>query len=218
LNTSGLKPKKDELVVLSYSNNGVSGLAQVYNHMWAMCEHYADDAVFVFCHHDIHFQTSQWGKCLLRIFNENDVDILGVAGTPALLPHCVWWEGQGGSKDHLFGKVWHEIKGKGRKYLTDFTGYKLKQKLYPVVLVDGLFLAFNPKTCLKFNENFTGFHFYDIPWCIDNHLAGKKLFVTESIQIVHESGGETNAEWEQNRQKMAELYLPYFENGVIKVT
>ena len=194
--------------IISYQNNSGESLTRVYNDIWSkMSLECIKKSIFVFCHHDIKFKSNGWGKNLLNIFNESDADIVGLAGTDHFYPHGVWWlnsTGEFNQKD-LWGKVWH-TDGK-KEWATNFTANKKCAKIQPVKVVDGVFLAFNPETCLDFDDEFEGFHFYEISFCYRNLIEDRKIYVTETIPIVHESGGKLSNEWELNRQQFIKKYL-----------
>ena len=59
---------------------------------------------------------------------------------------------------------------------------------------------------LNFNEEVSGFHFYDVDFSFSNYLAGVKVSVCSNIKITHLSIGMTNNEWEKNREVFAEKY------------
>jgi glycosyltransferase involved in cell wall biosynthesis len=97
----------------------------------------------------------------------------------------------------MIGIVNHEHQGKKweSKYAESFAN-----SISPVVVLDGLFLAVSKSRIKKkFNEEFKGFHFYDIPFCFENFLEGVKLGVITNIRITHKSIGATNKQWEENR-------------------
>lgn len=191
--------------VFVLENHGQYSLTKAYNTIW---DHFQDieDSVLVLIHHDIKFKTNGWGKNLINIFNSHDVDILGVAGSSVLNSHGVWWlDGEGKFNQHdLWGKVWHK-KG-NTESPSNFSGIKRISKAEPVAVIDGVFMAINPNTCERFDEDFTDFHFYDVSFCIKNYLEGKKICVTETIPIVHESGGALNEQWEMNRVQLTKKY------------
>ena len=58
----------------------------------------------------------------------------------------------------------------------------------------------------KFNEEVKGFHFYDLDFSFSNFLEGVKVGVMYDIRITHKSIGQTNDQWEINRQKFAERF------------
>jgi hypothetical protein len=194
--------------IVSYENDGSDSLTFVYNYIWDCTKIISglyDQTIFVFCHHDIHFKNKGWGANLIRLFNENEVNIIGVAGTAKLSPHCVWWldDDQQFSFKDLYGKVWH-TDGK-KEWKSDFSASKGCAKLQQAEAIDGLFIAVDPLSCNKFDEDFEGFHFYDISFCLAN--KDKNIAITETIQICHESGGNLSPEWENARLKLYKKYM-----------
>jgi len=129
-----------------------------------------------------------------------------------------WWE----DRKKMVGIVNHESGGKKweSKY-ADAVGNGIIQ----TVIVDGLFIAIHKKRIKKtFNQEFKGFHFYDIPFCFENHLENVKVGVITNIRITHKSIGQTNQQWEDNRKLFEKKYqpnlplkLPFDKNNKIKV-
>lgn len=194
--------------VMPIYNSGSMSLTKTYNKIWETYP-FDESYIFVFIHHDIHFKTNGWGKTLLNLFNNNpDTHIVGVAGTDCMYKHGVWWLDYKGdfNQTDLWGKVWH-TDGK-KNWKSDFTTVNKKcDKIQPVVALDGVLLAFDPDQCEQFDEDFDSFHFYDISFCTRNKLANKNIFVTETIQILHESEGPIGEEWDKNRLKYLEKYV-----------
>ena len=89
-----------------------------------------------------------------------------------------------------------------------------------MVLVDGLFFGVHKgRISHQFNEEVSGFHFYDVDFSFSNHLAGVKVGVCTNIKITHLSIGQTNKEWEINRVIFAEKYkdsLPIKINRLLR--
>jgi hypothetical protein len=193
-NTIGIKNYE----ILRYVNHGQYSLPQIYNQ--ALKNYYNDSAVFVFCHNDIIFKTNNWGKIILNRFNNNnDFDIIGVAGSTYLPESGKWWE----DPSKMIGIVEHTngISEWVSQYSEKFYGIK------EVVLIDGLFMAVNPNTIEHyFDEDFNGFHMYDLSFCIPNYLDGNNIGVLTDIRILHKSIGMTNQQWEENRQKLVNKY------------
>ena len=50
------------------------------------------------------------------------------------------------------------------------------------------------------------FHFYDLPFCVDNYFDALDIGVITSIRILHKSVGQTDSGWEENRQKFIKEY------------
>jgi hypothetical protein len=176
--------------ILIYENDGVSSLAQVYND--GIKDSQYDDVVFM--HDDLTIETVNVTKKITRLFDNNpEFGIIGIAGTNNLISG-MWWQ----DRVSMFGQVKHEHLGKiHRNCYSGLLGEDLKE----VVAVDGLFFAIR-KSRIKngFDEDFPGFHFYDIPFCVSNYLAGVKIGVTTKITVVHKSIGMVNEQWKQNKE------------------
>lgn len=203
IKTSGVR----NIEVLEYINQGES-LTKFYNK--GLKE--ASNDIIVFCHDDIIFNTKNWGKKLLNHFKKTDYGILGVAGTTHMSETGRWWD----DNTKMMGQVRHTHEGRywDSKYCSNFG-----DKVLESILVDGLFFAVKKdRLSNKFNEEFNGFHFYEIDFCFSNHLDGTKVGVMSDIRITHKSIGMTNEEWENNRKQFANKYkkeLPYNLNSEI---
>ena len=208
--SSGFK----KIEVIEKINNGEKSLSEVYNEI--LSESKTD--IVVFCHDDIYFDTTAWYHKLMKHFEKSDFGIIGMAGTTFMPKSGQWWE----NRNKMIGIVNHEHEGKkwSSKYSED-----LNNKIKQTVIVDGVFIAVNKtKIKHKFNEEFKGFHFYDIPFCFENHIDGVKVGVITNIRITHKSIGMTNQQWEDNRKLFSEKYennlpskIPFDKEQRIKV-
>lgn len=186
-----------------YENQNQYSLTEVYNK--AITEHHADDAIMVFCHNDIIFETKDWGKKLLNHFNKSDYQIIGVAGATELNAHGCWWLNEKGQMNlsKMIGIVNHqnELRKWESMYSRPHFGVK------STVIVDGLFIAVDTSNIEhKFDESYKGFHYYDISFCFPNYLDGCNIGVITNIRITHKSVGETNQQWEENRIQFINQY------------
>ena len=208
--SSGFK----KIEVIEKINNGEKSLSQVYNEI---LEESKTDIV-VLCHDDIYFDTTSWYYKLKTHFENTDYGILGVAGTTEMPSSGQWWE----TRRKMIGIVNHESGGKKwtSKYSED-----LGKSIRETVIVDGLFIALS-KSRIKhnFDEEFKGFHFYDIGFCFKNQIEGVKVGVISNIRITHKSIGQTNQQWEENKnlftQKYSEILpvkIPFDPNRKLKV-
>lgn len=201
--TSGLI----DIEVIEYINQG-EPLTKFYNQGLKD----TNNDIVVFCHDDIVLNTKKWGKRIISHFENTDFGILGVAGTTDMADNGRWWE----DNTKMLGQVRHTHEGKSwdSKYCSLFGDTVLES-----ILVDGLFFAVKKdRLSNTFNEEFKGFHFYEIDFCFSNHLAGTKVGVMSNIRITHKSIGMTNDEWEKNRLQFVEKYkdnLPYNITGEI---
>lgn len=187
-----------------YKNFNQFSLTQIYN--MAIDEHNNENAIMVFCHNDIIFKTKQWGKDLLYKFNRFDYQIIGVAGTTYLEDNGIWWS----DRTKMCGVVEHTngLSTWVNEYAPEKKGF-----IKPVILIDGLFMAVDCNDIEhKFDEEFKGFHFYDLSFCFPNYLDGCNIGVTTDIRILHKSIGMVNQQWEENRKQFVEKYkdeLPF---------
>ena len=175
--------------ILAYTNSGDQSLSAVYNHALNQ----AKNNFVVFLHDDVLFESHHWGHKVIHHLQNSECGILGVAGTASLSTSGVWWE----EPLKTIGIVKHQHAGKTwtSKYSGDFAN-----RIIPAVCVDGVFIAVNRSKLLEtFNENLTGFHFYDIDFCINNNLAGVKIGVIFNVSLIHKSIGQTNQAWEYQR-------------------
>ena len=200
--SSGFK----KIEVIEKINNGEKSLSEVYNEI--LNESKTD--IVVLCHDDIYFDTSSWFHKIRTHFEKSDFGILGVAGTTNMSETGRWWETN--RRKYMIGIVNHESGGKKwtSKYSDDH-GKSIRQ----TVIVDGLFIALS-KSRIKhnFDEEFKGFHFYDLAFCFKNHLDGVKVGVITNIRITHKSIGQTNEQWEQNREFFVEKYKESLPNKI----
>lgn len=188
-------------IIKHYKNNNQYSLTEIYNK--SIKDYYRNNnEIFVFIHDDLIFKTRDWGKILLRKFNNFNVDIIGLAGSDHLSNNGIWWS----KKETMYGVVEHTngVSNWVNDYNSNFKGLK------EVVVVDGLFIAVNFDRVIHiFNEDFEGFHFYEIPFCVDNYIDGSEIRVTNEIRVLHKSIGQTNDEWEKSRIIFIDKYKQY---------
>jgi len=183
--SSGFK----KIEVIEKVNDGSKSLSQVYNEI--LSESKTD--IIVFCHDDIYFDTTGWYHKLVKHFDKSDYGIIGMAGTTSMPSSGKWWE----DRKKMIGIVNHESGGK--KWESKYSE-SINNNIGQTIIVDGLFIAVDKRKIKKtFNEEFKGFHFYDIPFCFENHLEGVKIGVITNIRLTHKSIGQTNEQWEENR-------------------
>lgn len=183
--------------IIEKINNGGKSLSEVYNEI---LEESTNDIV-VLCHDDLEFDTKNWGDKLLKHFTKNpNYGILGLAGSKFLDENAKWWE----VNSTMYGIVNHK---QNEKKWTSVYSKDLGNKIEDVILVDGLFIVVNKnKIKHNFDEQIRGFHFYDLGFCVPNFLSEVKIGVIFDVRVTHLSIGQTNQEWENNRQIFSERY------------
>ena len=191
--TSGI-PKCE---IMPVENNGEFSLTEVYNKIL----NESSNDIVILCHDDIYFDTKNWGNKILNHFKRNkDYGVLGLAGTTNMPKSAKWWE----DFSKMKGIVNHEHEGK--KWESKYSASKGNQ-LDDVVLVDGLFIVINKKNIKQnFNEDIKGFHFYDVDFSFRNFIEDVNIGVMYDVRVTHKSIGQTNEQWEKNREVFAKKY------------
>ena len=187
--------------ILIYENDGVNSLPEIYN--IGLNDSKYDIVVFI--HDDLILETKNITPKIIRLFDKNpDYGIIGIAGTDNLLSG-MWWQ----DRTSMYGIVGHEHEGK--RHVNHYSKGDYSENLKQVIVVDGLFIMVHKKRIKHtFNQQFEGFHFYDLPICIENHLDGVKIGVTTKIKVTHKSIGMVNKKWEKNKLLFEALYEKNF--------
>jgi hypothetical protein len=183
--------------ILMYENDGEMSLTQVYNK--GLKESVND--IVVFMHDDLILETSNMTPKIVKLFEKHpEYGIIGIAGTDKLTSG-MWWQ----SRENMFGVVGHIHEGK--RHVNHYSKGVFNDVLKDVVIVDGLFFMVR-KSLLKkeFNEQFEGFHFYDISFCVENQFEGVKIGLTTKFGVTHKSVGMTNKQWEKNKLLFEALF------------
>jgi hypothetical protein len=183
--------------ILMYENDGQMSLTQVYNK--GLKESVND--IVVFMHDDLILETSNMTPKIVNLFDKHpEYGIIGIAGTDKLTSGR-WWD----NRENMFGVVGHIHEGK--RHVNHYSKGVFNDVLKDVVIVDGLFFMVR-KSLLKkeFNEQFEGFHFYDISFCVENQFEGVKIGLTTKFGVTHKSVGMTNKQWEKNKLLFEALF------------
>ena len=188
--------------ILIYENDGVESLTQIYN---AGLKDSVNDIV-VFMHDDLILETPNMTPKIVKLFEKHsEYGIIGIAGTDKLTSGR-WWD----NRENMFGVVGHIHEGK--RHVNHYSKGVFNDILKDVVIVDGLFFAVHKGRIKKeFNEQFEGFHFYDISFCVENFLEGVKIGLTTKLGVTHKSIGMVNKQWEKNKlffEALFEKQLP----------
>jgi hypothetical protein len=185
-----------------YENDGVSSLTEIYN--IGLKE--SKNEIVVFMHDDLILETPNMTPKIVKLFEKHsEYGIIGIAGTDKLTSGR-WWD----NRENMFGIVGHIHEGK--RHVNHYSKGVFNDVLKDVVIVDGLFFAVHKGRIKKeFNEQFEGFHFYDISFCVENFLEGVKIGLTTKLGVTHKSIGMVNKQWEKNKlffEALFEKQLP----------
>ena len=183
--------------ILIYENDGDKSLTQIYN--IGLKESKND--IVVFMHDDLILETPNMTPKIVKLFEKHSrFGIIGIAGTDNLTSGR-WWD----NRKDMYGVVGHIHEGK--RHVNHYSKEVFNDVLKDVVVVDGLWFAIRKSRIKKeFDEQFSGFHFYDIPFCVENYLEGVKIGLTTKFGVTHKSIGATNKQWEKNKLFFEALY------------
>ena len=115
-----------------------------------------------------------------------------------------WWQYK-----KVYGQVLH--RNENKSWLSAFSDL-LDKDLEEVCVIDGLFIAVR-KDRIKsnFDKNLPSFHMYDIDFCLSNFITKEvKIGVTTNIRLAHNSIGELDEKWYQNREIINNKYKDYY--------
>lgn len=197
--TIGLK----DYELLFYINPGTHSLTELYNK--GLSE--SKNKYVLFCHNDIKYLKSGWGKRYVEHLDNSEFAIIGHAGTTKLTESGRWWD----DMQLMVGQVSHqhsdEESGKTMKWESKYSG-NFGENIIQTINLDGLAFCVNKeKIKERFDENIKGFHFYDLDFTLANHLVGVKCGVIFNNPILHKSIGMTNEQWETTRQQFVDKWL-----------
>lgn len=146
-----------------------SAYNEILDHFVAM----SDLEALVLLHEDVELRDPEFETRIRRRLGEDDVAVVGVIGARDV-PGLSWWEGTCfGACDETRGRI-------------DFGGGR-----HDVDVVDGLLLVLSRWAVrnLRFDAaTFSGFHAYDLDYCLQARKVGKRV-VVEPIDLFHHTKG-----------------------------
>jgi hypothetical protein len=147
----------------------------------------------VFMHEDIIFEKKNWGLELLRIFENPEIGLIGVAGSTYKSRTLSGW--YSGEPSFNYCHIKHLTNGEIHllKYPAQW-----KQSENEVIIIDGVFMVARKSIWEKVPFNsalLKGFHLYDIDFSFRVSDVAK-VVVTESIPMIHDTkGGDFGKKW-----------------------
>ena len=141
----------------------------------------------VFVHEDVEFMNSCWDESLLKLLENNEIGLIGIAGSTYLPSTPSGWY----LPDEKHNKVFIHQGFKYKKAPVRFDNQG--EDLTPVYLLDGVFLAMRKDVWIEFpfNERLRGFHAYDVDICQRVCSKYQNLF-TKQIELFHKSEGKVD--------------------------
>jgi len=184
-----------ELVIIDNSKNKYS-IFQAYNEGVRRAKY----PYLCFMHEDILYHTQDWGEKVVEHFKDEKVGLIGTIGSH-FLPKTPsgWYQSKVTSGGGLVsvsknGKIELERVG-------DYTHLK-DQLSIEAVAIDGLWFC-TPKSIFSIvyfdEQNFKGFHCYDLDICLQIRKAGFQVRIISDILLDHStSTGKFPIEWVKN--------------------
>jgi len=188
---------------LDIKESNKEGLTSVYNNF---LEKYKDKDTIIFVHDDVFIDSIDFINTVNDYLHNKNFAVVGLAGGSNIqVPDAF----------HKKPFLWHLVTKKETHSGIVFhphNGFNFPTIFGPtpkeVAVLDGLFLAVNVKKLqeknITFDEKITGFHQYDMKFCIDCKKAGLNL-TTVPINVIHNSPGLNNVKDEAFLQ--AEEYI-----------
>lgn len=192
--------------IIGFDNaDGSLGLCALYNQGAAAAKY----ELLCYMHEDIHIETVDWGKVVLRIFEQNNPGVLGVAGsTYKSATPSAWFP------PSEFGTAsWRLNIKQGKKYQSGETKHDYynphDEKLSEVACLDGVWFCTTKTVVNKHpfdSDLLTGFHCYDLDFCLNVRLD-KKIYVTYEVLMSHDSEGKFDKSWLADSIKVHQKWL-----------
>lgn len=141
--------------------------------------------ILFFLHDDILFHSNNWGQQVINYLQDPASGAIGIMGGRYKSAFGTGWrDGETG-----FYRMQVLDGAAGGRMLCQNPGDVLSDE---VICLDGAFLCTKKSTWAQFpfdEINFKGFHFYDLDWSLQLHLAGLKNRVVFDILLEHFSQG-----------------------------
>jgi GT2 family glycosyltransferase len=181
-----------ELLVIPNQNNNYS-IFEAYN----IGLNQSKFDICCFMHQDIIFHTKEWGQKVIKHFENNQIGLIGIAGTRLLGRIPAFWSDF--TDNNIINIIQSDNTGKISTQ-NMFSNLDFCHHSIEVVAIDGVWFCLNKEKCkgVQFDNRYTGFHFYDLDICMQVQTSGKKIHVVNNIIIEHFSWGSINKIWVKN--------------------
>jgi len=181
-----------ELLVFENSD-GEKGICEIYNEGANRARY----EILCYMHEDLNIKTQNWGKEVIRIFNEQkSAGIIGVAGSSYKSYTPSGWAVAAHGLNMIFCNYIQVYKRNSRPSFH----YHLnpgENDLAPVVCVDGMWFCTRKTIVTRYpfdQDLLKGFHCYDLDFCFSVKQE-YDIFVTYNILMEHFSEGGYDRSW-----------------------
>jgi len=166
-----------EFIIVANTNNQYS-IFQAYNEGIRRAKY----PYLCFAHEDILFRTNNWGQTIMKHFKDQTIGLIGMAGTHFLPKFPSYWTNSPFISEHNL------TNDNGKRIECFHTDLFQGENLIDVVACDG-FCFFIRKELFKtisFDENnFDGFHYYDMDICMQVLANRYRVCVCRDLLIEH---------------------------------
>lgn len=136
----------------------------------------AHGEILCFCHEDILFRSNDWGRIIANWLSDDSIGLIGLEGSHCLLSVPLYWSEMPFSSQY-------SINTEG----SDNIQWNSDHNIVDAVALDG-FCFFAQKELfshIAFDENYAGFHMYDMDICMQTLSINKRVCVIRDILIQH---------------------------------
>lgn len=153
----------------------------------------------VYLHQDIKILNTNIINEALEIFNNKEIGIIGIVGSEDIPQSGIWWESLS-----LFGNIIE--RGNNSSSLNKIG--EVIDKYKKVKAVDGC-LMITQYDIEWDEENFDGWHFYDVSQCFRFLNKGKYVVIPkqDNIWVFHDCGEVSMDGFDYYRKKFIEIYM-----------
>lgn len=183
-----------EIICINNSNNQYN-IFQAYNLGITKAKY----SIICFMHDDVLYHTINWGKKVMSYFQNPQIGMLGIAGPTFVSKYPGIWWGIENPNNRTYSTRQYNLDTNrlslSEQHLTNNNPYN--EYVSDVAALDGLFFCI-PKNLfekISFDEDFGGFHFYDIDISMQVNQLGYKCICIYDILIEHISVSNLSKEW-----------------------
>ncbi len=162
-----------------------SSMNEGYARGLRLCQHQH----VVLCHDDIEIFIADFVARLSSAFEA--YDMFGIAGSRRMSGPAMLFDGH----PHLMGRVYHPARTEAEQANIVICG--TSKRVSRAQVIDGVFIAAHRGILetLGFDQDYTGFHYYDVDLSYRARLAGVNIGIATDLGLRHHSTGSFNEGW-----------------------
>jgi len=167
-------------------------------------------------HDDILYRSEDWGKNVLRHFEDSKIGMIGIAGTKYIGRTPAFWSDYADYNVHNLIQSDKHGRTETHEVLTEKNG---SSESTEVVMVDGVWFCVRDMKAqsIKFDDHYQGFHFYDLDTCMQVRSKGLQVKVVYDVLLEHFSVGSIGSGWAENIFKCYEKWQANLPASIQKI-